>query len=63
MMELSDAYEDFEGEVRCWGCQTSLEVVLHEGKLRSIRRMTEGPPGRMVGRRGQAPPSREQNEG
>jgi 16S rRNA U516 pseudouridylate synthase RsuA-like enzyme len=51
-MELSEAYEDFEGEVRCWGCQAALEVVLHEGKLRSIRRMPESA-NRAVARRGE----------
>ena len=36
-MELGDAYEDYEGEIRCWGCQAVLEVALQEGKLRSMR--------------------------
>lgn len=52
-MELSEAYEDFEGEVRCWGCQSSLEVVLHEGKLRSIRRISSEANG-ASSRRGEA---------
>ena len=40
-MELGDAYEDYEGEVRCWGCGAALDVVLCEGKLRSMR-MNDG---------------------
>jgi hypothetical protein len=36
-MDLGDAYEDYEGEVRCWGCQAVLDVTLSEGKLRRMR--------------------------
>ncbi len=45
-MDLGDAYEDYEGEVRCWGCRTILEVALHEGKLRSMRNSAGGPSGK-----------------
>jgi hypothetical protein len=41
-MELSDAYEDYEGEVRCWGCHAVLEIAMHEGKLRKMRRSSPG---------------------
>ena len=44
-MELGEAYEDYDGEVRCWGCQTVLQVALTEGKLRSMRRIADGPSG------------------
>lgn len=36
--ELGDAYEDYEGEVRCWICSTSLIVKLADGKLKSMSR-------------------------
>ena len=36
-MELSDAYENYEGEVRCWGCRAMIEVTLHEGSLQKMR--------------------------
>jgi len=42
-MELGDAYEDYEGEIRCWGCRGVLEVTLHEGKLQSMRLSTLTP--------------------
>jgi len=42
-MELSDAYDDYEGEVRCWGCRAVLEVTLHEGKLQRMRLATGEP--------------------
>jgi hypothetical protein len=39
-MELGDAYEDYDGEVRCWVCHATLEVTLREGQLRSMKRST-----------------------
>ena len=37
-LDLGEAYEDYQGEVRCWGCQTVLEVTMREGKLMTMRR-------------------------
>ena len=39
-MDLGDAYQDYEGEVRCWVCHAVLEVTLHEGQLRSMKKST-----------------------
>jgi DNA-directed RNA polymerase subunit N (RpoN/RPB10) len=36
-LELAEAYESYEGDVRCWKCGAVLEVVLQEGRLRSMR--------------------------
>ncbi len=36
LMELGDAYEDYQGEVRCWGCQALVSVTLHDGKLQNM---------------------------
>jgi len=36
LMELGDAYEDYQGEVRCWGCQALVNVTLHDGKLQAM---------------------------
>jgi len=36
LMELGDAYEDYQGEVRCWGCQALVNVTLHDGKLQNM---------------------------
>ena len=35
--DLGDAYEDYEGEVKCWGCTAVLEVKLHQGKLKTMK--------------------------
>ena len=45
-MTLGEAYEDYEGDIRCWGCRVVLEVALSEGRLRSMRNSTGGLPGR-----------------
>ncbi|HUU01258.1 MAG TPA: hypothetical protein VM425_07470 [Myxococcota bacterium] len=37
-MDLGDAYEDYQGEVRCWGCRTVLDVTLQEGRLKAMRK-------------------------
>jgi len=36
LMELGDAYEDYQGDVRCWGCQALVNVTLHDGKLQTM---------------------------
>ena len=35
--ELGDAYDDYEGEVKCWVCGAILEVKMHEGMLKFSR--------------------------
>jgi hypothetical protein len=41
-LTLDDAYDDYAGEVHCWGCQANLEIALADGKLRSMRRAGTG---------------------
>ena len=36
-MDLAEAYEDYEGQIKCWGCTGVLDVKLQEGKLRSMK--------------------------
>jgi hypothetical protein len=36
-VELDDAYDDFEGQVKCL-CRTMLEIRTEDGKLKNIRR-------------------------
>lgn len=48
--DLGDAYEDYRGEIRCWGCRAVLEVALQEGKLKAMRRSAAmGPSSASVG--------------
>jgi len=36
-IELGDAYEDYEGAIKCWGCSAVLEVKLLQGKLKTMK--------------------------
>ena len=42
-MSLGEAYEDYHGEVKCWGCQVALEVAIQEGKLMAMKRADAAP--------------------
>jgi hypothetical protein len=37
---LDDAYDDFEGPVKCYVCSALLEIKTVEGQLKAIRIMT-----------------------
>jgi len=37
VQELSEAYESYQGQIRCWGCNTSLDVSILDGKLQSMQ--------------------------
>jgi len=36
-IELDDAYDDFEGDVKCYVCGTRLEVKVSQGKIKCVR--------------------------
>ncbi len=35
--ELNDAYDDYEGDVKCWVCGGVLEIRMLEGKVKSLK--------------------------
>lgn len=37
VQELSEAYENYQGQIRCWGCNTTLDVSLLDGKLQAMQ--------------------------
>lgn len=43
LMELGEAYEDYQGEIRCWGCQALIDVTLHDGKLQTMKLSSKTP--------------------
>ncbi len=43
--DLSDAYENYQGQIRCWGCSTALDVSIIEGRLQSMQLHGEIPEG------------------
>jgi len=50
-VELDDAYDDFEGQVRCVTCGAMLEILTDQGQLKKIKALSRGGarPGRVGG--------------
>jgi len=36
-IDLDDAYDDYEGQVKCYVCGSLLEIKAQEAKLRTVR--------------------------
>jgi hypothetical protein len=36
-VDLDDAYDDYQGPIRCLVCSAMLEIMTQEGRLRSVR--------------------------
>jgi len=36
-IDLGDAYDDFEGQVKCYVCENILDIRTHEGNVKSVR--------------------------
>ncbi len=36
-VELDDAYDDYEGQIKCFACHAIMEIKSEEGKLKSVR--------------------------
>jgi len=36
-VDLDDAYDDYEGQVKCWACSAMLDIKAEGGKLRVAR--------------------------
>jgi len=41
LMVLGDAYADYHGEIRCWGCRGILDVSLKDGRLEAMKSLVE----------------------
>ena len=35
--DLTDTYDDYEGEVKCWICGGVLDIKIQESKLKSLK--------------------------
>ena len=51
-VELDEAYDDFEGQVKCVTCGALLEILTDEGQLKKIK--LGAPPPRAGARSGRA---------
>lgn len=40
-IDLDDAYDDYEGQVKCYVCGSLLEIKAQEAKLRTVRLLLE----------------------
>lgn len=38
-VDLDDAYEEYEGQVKCFVCQALLEIKTEEGKFKTVKLM------------------------
>ena len=45
-IELDDAYSDYEGAIKCYACDATLEVRLSEGNVKSVK--IQEKPGRVI---------------
>ena len=36
-LKLDDAYDDYEGQVKCWTCGALLEIKSEDGNIKAIR--------------------------
>jgi len=37
-VDLDDAYDDYEGSIKCFACGATLEIRAQQGSLRTVRR-------------------------
>lgn len=42
-VDLAAAYDDFEGQIKCFACGAVLEIATQEGSLRTVRSATDAP--------------------
>ena len=36
-VELDDAYDDYEGQVKCFACNALLEIKLDQGNIKKVQ--------------------------
>lgn len=37
MVNLEDDYDDYEGQVKCFACSTTLEIRTEQGKVKTVK--------------------------
>ena len=42
-VHLDDAYDDYEGEIKCWVCGALVEIRAEQGSLKAMRLAASGP--------------------
>jgi hypothetical protein len=41
-IDLADAYDDYEGQVKCFACGAILEIKTQEGNVRAVKSVVPG---------------------
>jgi DNA-directed RNA polymerase subunit N (RpoN/RPB10) len=42
-VDLAAAYDDYEGQIKCFACGAILEIATQEGSIRAVRSVTDAP--------------------
>lgn len=42
-VDLADAYDDYEGQIKCFACGAILEIKVQEGNVRAVKFVTVVP--------------------
>jgi hypothetical protein len=42
-IELSEAYDDYEGQIRCWVCRAVFEMRTQEGCVKTVKERKPAP--------------------
>jgi hypothetical protein len=43
-VELAEAYDDFEGPIKCFACGATMEIAAHKGCIRTVKSVMAAPP-------------------
>ena len=43
-VDLTEAYDDYEGQIKCFACGATMEITTQAGSIQTVRPMTEVPP-------------------
>jgi hypothetical protein len=42
-VDLADAYDNYEGQIKCYACGGTLEIKTQEGSVRSVKSVPDSP--------------------
>jgi DNA-directed RNA polymerase subunit N (RpoN/RPB10) len=42
-VDLGDAYDDYEGQIKCYSCGATLEIKTQEGNVRAVQSVKDLP--------------------
>ena len=43
-VDLTDAYDDFVGQIKCFACGATMEIATQAGEIRAVNAVTAAPP-------------------